>query len=141
MTHPLDGNSSLAVVPLHIHIPFYCVISGIGSMLTVFILKMPALDLVSVAQTLEWVFYILIPNFCLTQGIQDIYNNYQNKKICSAYDFATICKVLANVRNGTNPCCPGQFLPMLQCYSWANHDMVHFPFITNKIEISMGHSL
>ncbi len=29
----------------------------------------------------------------------------------------------------------------LQCYSWANHAMGHFPFITNKHEISMGHSL
>ncbi len=28
-----------------------------------------------------------------------------------------------------------------QCYSWANHGMGHFPLITNKLEISMGHSL
>ncbi len=28
-----------------------------------------------------------------------------------------------------------------QCCSWANHGMGHFPFINNKLEISMGHSL
>ncbi len=28
-----------------------------------------------------------------------------------------------------------------QCYSWANHGMGYFLLITNKLEISMGHSL
>ncbi len=28
-----------------------------------------------------------------------------------------------------------------QCYSWAKYGMDHFPFITNKLEISMGHPL
>ncbi len=29
----------------------------------------------------------------------------------------------------------------IQCYSWANHGISHFPLITNQLEISMGHSL
>ncbi len=30
---------------------------------------------------------------------------------------------------------------VIQCYSWGNHGMGHFPLITNKLEISIGHSL
>ncbi len=38
-------------------------------------------------------------------------------------------------------CDMSQVLVHMQCYSWANHGMGHFPFISNKREISMGHSL
>jgi len=45
------------------------------SVVLVFILSIPELDLLDVADVLKWVFLVL-PNYCLGQGMGDIFNNY-----------------------------------------------------------------
>ena len=34
-----------------------------------------------IAETLEWIFYVLFPNFCFSYGMQELYNNYQAKEV------------------------------------------------------------
>ncbi len=81
--------------------------AGLGSTIAIFIMKIEALGVAEIADILEWVFYVILPNFCFGMGLQDIYTNYQNKKICTQYDLDTVCTVLASIPNATNPCCPG----------------------------------
>ncbi|XP_068671756.1 phospholipid-transporting ATPase ABCA3-like [Montipora foliosa] len=50
-------------------------ITGLATLLTVFILSIPDLDLLDVANALKWAFLVL-PNYCLGQGIGDMFNNY-----------------------------------------------------------------
>ena len=51
------------------------ILTGLATLLTVFILSIPQLDLLDVADALKWAFLVL-PNYCLGQGIGDIFNNY-----------------------------------------------------------------
>ena len=52
------------------------VLTGLATLLVVNILSLPSLDLVNVANALKGVFLVL-PNYCLGQGVIDIFNNYQ----------------------------------------------------------------
>ncbi|XP_047145843.1 phospholipid-transporting ATPase ABCA3 isoform X2 [Hydra vulgaris] len=56
------------------------VITGLATLLVVNILSLPSLNLLDVANILKWVFLVL-PNYCLGQGIIDIFNNYQYNTI------------------------------------------------------------
>ena len=92
-------------------IDIYHYISGTGSIVAVFVLSIPALDLTNIADMLRWVFYILIPNFSMGIGIQDIYANYNNKKICTATDLSVPLDVFCAFAQNANisaPCCPGK---------------------------------
>lgn len=51
------------------------IITGLATLLSVFILSIPGLDLLDTADVLKWVFLVL-PNYCLGQGIGDMFNNY-----------------------------------------------------------------
>ncbi|XP_065652513.1 phospholipid-transporting ATPase ABCA3 isoform X3 [Hydra vulgaris] len=56
------------------------VITGLATLLVVNILSLSSLNLLDVANILKWVFLVL-PNYCLGQGIIDIFNNYQYNTI------------------------------------------------------------
>ncbi|XP_032221027.2 phospholipid-transporting ATPase ABCA3-like isoform X2 [Nematostella vectensis] len=56
------------------------IITGLATLLTVFILSIPGLDLLDVADALKWAFLVL-PNYCLGQGIGDIFSNYDSLTI------------------------------------------------------------
>ena len=88
----------------------YCFyLTGLASVISVYILGLSFLDTKNIADMLEWIFYIIIPNFCFGFGLMQIYTNYANKKICTSFDFGPLCTSLA-ASNGTNPCCPGKII-------------------------------
>ena len=71
--------------------------------MAVIILEIPGLNTKSLGEGLEWVFLILIPNYCLGQGLQDIYNNYQYLNICTRAEVKYFCE-MTNITLG---CCKG----------------------------------
>ena len=59
-----------------IRLTIFNVITGLATLLTVFILSIPALDLLDVADILKWVF-LFLPNYALGQAINDMFTNHQ----------------------------------------------------------------
>ena len=64
------------------------ILTGLATLMTVNILSIPALDLLDVAKSLKWAFLVL-PNYCLGQGLSDIFNNYNSINIYNK--FLNIC--------------------------------------------------
>ena len=85
--------------------------SGIAAVLAVFILKIPTLDTLEIGQALEWVFFLLFPNFCYGNGLQDVYVNYEYRQQCiRQFDVYNLTRNqfcgAADLLNQSNPCCP-----------------------------------
>ncbi len=59
-----------------IRLTIFNVITGLATLLTVFILSIPALDLLGVAKALKWAFLVL-PNYALGQALDDMFTNHQ----------------------------------------------------------------
>jgi len=72
--------------------------------LAVSILSIPQLGTQAVANALEWLFMILLPNFCLGQGVSDFYSNYIYLNNCKPI-FPFCDYFCLNVTNF--PCCKG----------------------------------
>nr|KAG5699338.1 hypothetical protein BaRGS_004275 [Batillaria attramentaria] len=58
------------------------IISGLFTMLTVFILRIPSLDLVDVAEILDWIFMVVFPHYCLGMGFSNFYVNDLDLDYC-----------------------------------------------------------
>jgi len=71
-------------------------------MVLTYVLKSPRVGLADKAKPLTWLFYVVLPNFCFGDAIQNIYLNYQTLKLCSTVE--PYCEVFKS----PNPCCPGQ---------------------------------
>jgi hypothetical protein len=86
---------------------------GTAAVITVYILQLPALNIIEVGNAIEWAFFILLPNYCFNKALQDLYSNYQYGSACRTIDdFANrtvYCQVIA-ATNKTNPCCPSTSL-------------------------------
>jgi ATP-binding cassette subfamily A (ABC1) protein 3 len=69
-------------------------------------LSIPQLGLEDLSKTLEWVFLLILPNYCLGQGLSDYYKNYELKDIyeefCVKEEFDKLCTFVPN------PCCKGK---------------------------------
>jgi ATP-binding cassette subfamily A (ABC1) protein 3 len=81
------------------------------------ILSIPQLDLLDVANTLEWIFIILFPNYNLGQGLNDIYQNSVLIGLCEP--LVQYCGF------GPNPCCEGKnflsiFFFLSLCFSFLS---------------------
>jgi ATP-binding cassette subfamily A (ABC1) protein 3 len=75
------------------------------------ILSIPQLDLLNIADVLEWIFIILFPNYNLGQGLNDIYQNAVLSDICE--QLVPYCIL------GPNPCCKGKIL-LCSCFFSSN---------------------
>ena len=71
-------------------------------MVLTYVLKSPRVGLAEEGKPLTWMFYVILPNFCFGDAIQNIYLNYQTLKLCSTVE--PYCKVFKS----PNPCCAGQ---------------------------------
>lgn len=87
------------------------IVVGTVAVLVVYVLQIPSLGLVAVGNGLEWFFYVLLPNFCFSKGIEVIYTNHEYGMICkgidSYVDRATFCQFI-EIGNATNLCCPSK---------------------------------
>lgn len=78
------------------------------AMVLVYICRMPGVQAVSAADALEWIFYVTLPNYCFSGGIQSLYENYMNFDLCDSDQMKLMCRSLVGT-NITNLCCPGNY--------------------------------
>ncbi|XP_063839916.1 phospholipid-transporting ATPase ABCA3-like isoform X2 [Scylla paramamosain] len=76
------------------------IITGMATIITVTILRIPDLELQDVAQLLDWIF-LLFPSYAMAAAITDIYSNFRSTEICKQPAFTLICSL--NI--APNPCC------------------------------------
>jgi len=79
--------------------------------LAVFILKIPALGTEKVGEALDWLFYVVLPNYCFSKALQDLNIKYQFTNICNKIDEQVDREMFCvglRLMNMTNPCCPGE---------------------------------
>jgi len=76
---------------------FFSIEIGQATLLAIVILSIPQLDLLDVADLLEWIFIILFPNYNLGQGLNDIYQNSVLNDLCAP--IVQFCPFFPN------PCC------------------------------------
>jgi hypothetical protein len=60
---------------------------GMGVLIAVFVLGIPSLNLKETAKQLKIAFFIF-PNFAFSQGMVDLFQNYNYIKICTVSDAA-----------------------------------------------------
>jgi len=111
------------------------------------ILKIPELGTVSVGESLEWPFYIILPNFCFIAALQDLSYKHQMDEICrqldeliKPLDLITYCKVLANT-NPTNPCCPGELVSSLFALLADFNYYNYYTHLTSLFQDNLGKSV
>ncbi|XP_071520079.1 phospholipid-transporting ATPase ABCA3 [Panulirus ornatus] len=76
------------------------IISGMATVITVTILRIPDLQLGHVADLLDWIF-LLFPSYAMATAITDVYSNYRSTKICRRTAITLIC----SLGIAPNPCC------------------------------------
>ena len=74
-----------------------------ATLITVTILRIPDLNLMHVAEILDWVF-MLFPPYAMASAIGDLYSNVRYTNICTRNFIEFLCGL------GTfeNPCCRGE---------------------------------
>ena len=77
----------------------------------IMILRLPELGTEQVGDGVEWVFYVVLPNFCFSKALQDLHTKHTYSSACNEIDElvdrTAFCELIRN-RNMTNPCCPGE---------------------------------
>lgn len=81
---------------------FPCRCTGMATLITVTILRIPDLNLKDIADILDWLFMVF-PPYSLAASITDLYTNFRFTKICDNEGIRLACDL--NVF--TNPCCRG----------------------------------
>ncbi|KAL3876097.1 hypothetical protein ACJMK2_033975 [Sinanodonta woodiana] len=76
------------------------ILSGVATILAVGILQIPQLDLEYLSKALEWIFLVLLPQYCLGQGLEDFYSNYRFLNICQPLFRSELICIFQ-----PNPCC------------------------------------
>ncbi|XP_068200893.1 phospholipid-transporting ATPase ABCA3-like isoform X1 [Palaemon carinicauda] len=76
------------------------IITGMATLITVNILRIPDLELRDVAEYLDWVF-LLFPSYALAAAFTDLYSNWRFTGICKREIFSLLCGLKAF----PNPCC------------------------------------
>ncbi|KAI8797159.1 ATP-binding cassette sub-family A member 3 [Biomphalaria glabrata] len=89
----------------YVWITMFNILTGVATLLVVVILSIPQIGLQDVSIVLEWIFLAVFPNFCLSEGVFQFYQNYQNLDICKPVYKADACPYF-RFMNLTNPCCP-----------------------------------
>lgn len=77
------------------------------AMIVVYILKMPEIEVINVADILDWFFYVTLPNYCFSGGILSLFENQVNIDLCGMQEMKLLCNSIRNTNN-TNLCCEGK---------------------------------
>ncbi|KAH9498375.1 ATP-binding cassette sub- A member 3 [Bulinus truncatus] len=89
----------------YVWITMFNIITGVATLLVVVILSIPQIGLEDVSIVLEWIFLAVFPNFCLSQGIFQFYQNYQNLDICRIFYTNNETCLASKIFKVTIPCC------------------------------------
>lgn len=84
-------------------ISVFTVLTGMATVITVTILRIPDLELEDVADLLDWIF-LLFPPYAMANAIKDVYRNYQVLTICTKDLISLACMFSFY----PNPCCRGE---------------------------------
>jgi hypothetical protein len=85
-------------------------VSGLTTLLAVFVLQIPSLNTADMAKALDWVFMIFLPNYCLGKSLMDMYTNYEFNHICEQLNYKLVCQFIP-----TMPCCKGIYFVFYVC--------------------------
>ncbi|KAK3103182.1 hypothetical protein FSP39_017082 [Pinctada imbricata] len=77
------------------------IVTGLATLIAVFVLSIPSLGTEDIAKALDWVFAALIPHYNLGLGIMNVYVNYNYLKTCEDAGYQTTCAS----GTSTSPCC------------------------------------
>ncbi|GFT89233.1 ATP-binding cassette sub-family A member 3 [Nephila pilipes] len=93
----------------YVRICLFNILVGIATLLTVTILEIPDLDMKSVADVLDYIFAVFIPNYDLGRAIGNLYQNQQFNKFCNREDFQFACEFeIPPAFAYVKPCCKGK---------------------------------
>ncbi|KAK7486554.1 hypothetical protein BaRGS_00022220, partial [Batillaria attramentaria] len=84
------------------------IVSGMFTMLTVVILRIPSVHLSDVAETLDWIFMVVFPHYSVGSGLSNFYVNHIDLKTCFTPEKGFIPAQLCPDPTHTNPCCKGE---------------------------------
>ncbi|KAK8753744.1 hypothetical protein OTU49_001413 [Cherax quadricarinatus] len=95
------------------------IISGMATVITVTILRIPDLQLGHVANLLDWIF-LLFPSYAMATAITEVYSNFRSTEICNRSAVSLIC----SLGIAPNPCCrEADKCGTFGCVSW-NEDFL-----------------
>ncbi|CAD5112606.1 DgyrCDS1819 [Dimorphilus gyrociliatus] len=99
--------SSIFTVPSsgYVWLTVLNIFTGTLAVLAVLILRIPDLNTGTIADVLEWVFHIILPNFNFGRALQNLYINADNRRICDRPEIESFCNSMIEIMNSTNPCC------------------------------------
>lgn len=99
------------------------VFTGTLAVLAVIILRIPNLNTGDIADALEWVFHIVLPNYNFGRALQNLYINSDNRRICDRPEVQVFCEDLLGAfdTNITNPCCFQQEKCGNFCAFWTSN--------------------
>ncbi|GFT03289.1 ATP-binding cassette sub-family A member 3 [Trichonephila clavipes] len=93
----------------YVRICLFNILVGIATLLTVTILEIPDLDVKSVADVLDYIFSIFIPNYDLGRAMGNLYQNQQFNKFCNTKDIKLVCDFeIPPIFAYVKPCCKGK---------------------------------
>lgn len=105
MFNIFTGNDQLIYICVHIeNFCAYVFPEGMATLITVVILQIPELQLVEVADVLDWIFMTL-PNYSLGMAFNNLYTNSRAVEYCTRPIVVFACKT--GLR--PNPCCKSKF--------------------------------
>lgn len=70
----------------------YVMFTGLATIMAVFTLRVPDLGIsADISDTIDWLFTIFLPNYCLGQSLMNMYVNYEYIDTCTKLNFETMC--------------------------------------------------
>ena len=88
-------------------------------MIAVFVLKFLSKEMSDLSDTLDWVFIVIMPNYCFSSALQSLYNNYNSLKLCTIMVDEGYCASLP--KGAENYCCIGEYRYLQTC-SYYDYD-------------------
>lgn len=65
---------------------------GLATIMAVFTLRVPDLGIsADISDTIDWLFTIFLPNYCLGQTLMNMYVNYEYIDTCTKLNYETMC--------------------------------------------------
>ncbi|GFR20908.1 ATP-binding cassette sub-family A member 3, partial [Trichonephila clavata] len=104
----------------YVRICLFNILVGIATLLTVTILEIPDLGVRSVADVLDYIFSIFIPNYDLGRAMANLYQNQQFNKFCTIENIDLVCDFeIPPYFSYVKPCCKGKCDPV--CIPWKEN--------------------
>ena len=88
-------------------------------MIAVFVLKSLSKEMSDLSDKLDWVFIVIMPNYCFSSALQSLYNNYNSLKLCTIMVDEGYCASLP--KGVENYCCIGEYCS-LQAHNYYGYN-------------------